>query len=340
MRPTLRQLEYLVAVAEHLHFGRAAAACSVSQPGLSIQVRQAEEILGVRVFERATRRVLVTPEGESVIRRAREILERVDALGEEARASREPLSGRLRLGVIPTVAPYFLPRLLPRVRTAFPALRLFLREDFTLRMLDRLRSGGLDLLFLALPVGGDDLATMPLFDETFVLACPESDPLAARRRITTGDLEMRTVLLLEDGHCLRDQALAVCRNAGMREAGGIQATSLGTLVQMVANGLGLTLLPESAVPVEVSPETQVAVRAFPEPQPRRTLGLVWRAGTARADEYAMFGEFVKSHAARRRSDEGRGRTRGRRPRSVAMPHMRPAAVGAAGHRRDTKRNLR
>lgn len=340
MRPTLRQLEYLAAVAEHLHFGRAAAACSVSQPGLSIQVRQAEEILGVRVFERAARRVLVTPEGESVIRRAREILERVDALSEEAGANREPLSGRLRLGVIPTVAPYVLPRVLPRVRETFPVLRLFLREDFTVRLLARLRSGSLDLLFLALPVGGDDLATMPLFDEAFVLACPEADPLAAVRRIATGDLEMRTVLLLEDGHCLRDQALAVCRSAGMREAAEIQATSLGTLVQMVANGLGVTLLPESAVPVEVSQDTRVAVRRFCEPQPRRTLGLVWRAGTVRASEYAVFGELLKSHAVEHLLVAARNGARRRGRPSATMPPQRRAAAGMARRSRGPQRNPR
>jgi LysR family hydrogen peroxide-inducible transcriptional activator len=286
-RPSVRQLECAVAVADQRHFGRAARACAISQPALSSQVHQLEEELGVRLFERARRGVLVTPAGEAVIERSRAALQALDDVVDAARR-RGPLEGPLQLGVIPTVAPYLLPRWLPRVREAYPALRVFLHEDQTARIVERLRHGELDLLLLALPVAGDDLQAHPLFAEPFLLAAPRGHPLAAggRRRVRERQLEGEPVLLLEDGHCLRDQALALCRHAGARESAEVRASSLTTLVQMVAGGFGVTLIPEGAVPVEVHPDDQVVLRRFEAPEPTRTLGLLWRKASPRAEAFS------------------------------------------------------
>jgi LysR family hydrogen peroxide-inducible transcriptional activator len=327
VRPSIRQLEYLVALAGTRHFGRAAKACSVTQPALSLQIRELEELLGVQLFERGRRQVLVTPAGERIALRAREALRRIDDLLDEARAARRPLTGRLSLGVIPTVAPYLLPLALPAVRAAHPELELLLREDQTQRIVGRLREGELELLLLALPIEGDDLESLPLFEEPFVLAVPTSHPLARNHEpVSEAELAGQPVVLLEEGHCLRAQALALCESAGARESGGIQATSLGTLVQMVANGLGITLLPASSLGVEARPGSGLALRAFTAPQPGRTVGLVWRRGSARADEFRALAEIFRrcapsferwragSGASRPGARPGarRGRTSGRR----------------------------
>ncbi len=308
-RPTIRQLEYLVAVEETRHFGRAARQCAVTQPALSTQIQQLEELLGVQLFERSRRRVVVTPEGEQVIARARRTLRELDDLLDAARAARRSLAGPLRLGVIPTVAPYLLPPLLPRVRAALPELELVLREDQTARLVERLESGGLDLLLLALPVEEAPLEEMPLYDEAFVFVAPEDHRLARARsaKVPESALADEEVLLLEDGHCLRAQALSLCERAGARESARIQATSLGTLVQMVANGLGVTLLPERAVPVEVRADSSLAVRSFRPPAPGRSIGLAWRRGSARAPEHRALGELLQR--------EDRALRRGRRRRS-------------------------
>ncbi len=291
MRPSIRQLEYLVALAGTRHFGRAARACAVTQPALSLQIRELEELLGVKLFERSRRQVLVTPAGQRVIERAREALRRIDDLLDEARAAQRPFTGRLSLGVIPTVAPYLLPRALPAVRAAYPGLELLLREDQTQRILARLRDGDLELLLLALPVEGDDLETLPLFEEPFVLAVPAAHRLASGHGpVTESALSGEPVVLLEEGHCLRAQALALCDAAGARETGRVQATSLGTLVQMVANGLGITLLPATSVEVEARAGSGIALRVFAAPVPGRRIGLVWRRGTARRAEFRALGE--------------------------------------------------
>src|SRR6185295_7414759 len=228
-RPTIRQLESLVAVAETGSFRRAASSLGISQPALSAQVQAAEHALGVQVFERDRRSVLVTPAGEDVIGRAREALVAVDAVMDAARRRAEPLVGPLRLGVIPTVAPYWLPALLPAVRARFPRLELILREDQTERLLAQLDAGRLDVAFLALPVPGD-LTTAVVARESFVLAAPRGARLVGKRgKLTERDLDDQVVLLLEDGHCLRDQALAVCQRGGAIESMGVRATSLPTL---------------------------------------------------------------------------------------------------------------
>jgi LysR family hydrogen peroxide-inducible transcriptional activator len=297
-RPTTRQLESLVAVADHGGFRRAATSLGISQPALSVQVQVAEQLLGVQVFERDRRSVLVTPAGEDVIARAREALSSIDAVSDAARRRAEPLVGPLRLGVIPTVAPYWLPPLLPAVRARFPKLELILREDQTARLLAQLAAGTLDAAFLAIPVPGD-VTTTAVAREAFVAAAPRGSALAVagkRRKLTERDLDEHTVMLLEDGHCLRDQALAVCERGGAIESMEVRATSLPTLVQMVAGGLGVTLLPEAAAAALVQPKGPVVVTPFASPAPGRTLGLAWRTSSARLREFRMLAETLRGEA--------------------------------------------
>jgi LysR family hydrogen peroxide-inducible transcriptional activator len=296
MRPSLRQLEYAVAVADHHSFRKAAAACEVTQPALSTQIAQLERDVGAQIFERDRRRVLVTPAGEELIARARRILGEVDELVDGAGRHREPLSGTVRLGVIPTVAPYLLPLVLPAVRSKHPRLKLVLREDQTARVLADLDAGRLDACVIATPVPGD-LAVAELYREEFLLAAPPRHRLIGRRRVHEGDLAGEETLLLEDGHCLRDQALAVCQGAGAHEAAELRATSLPTLVQMVASGLGVTLLPELAASALVSgPRGGVAVTRLAE-HPGRTIGLAWRMSSARGREFRVLADLIAAEAA-------------------------------------------
>src|SRR5262245_41941177 len=301
IRPSVRHLEYAVALADALHLGRAARARSVTQPALSAQIRALEELLEVRLFERSRRGVRVTRAGAAVIERAREILRSLDELVQAARAEREPLVGSLHLGVIPTVAPYLLPRWLPRVRAEWPRLRLFLHEDRTASLVAGLVEGRLDLLLLALPLRRPDIETLPIFAEPFLLAVPRAHALArSRAPVPESALAQGPVLLLEDGHCLRDQALAVCDEAGAREAEDVRAASLSTLVQMVAGGLGVTLLPASAVATEIRGRA-VAVRPFRPPAPSREIGLAWRRTSPRGDEFRRLGAFLRGLARERRA---------------------------------------
>jgi LysR family hydrogen peroxide-inducible transcriptional activator len=293
--PTLTQLRYLVAVADHLHFRKAAAACHVTQPALTTQIQALEERLGASLVERSKRKVMLTALGREVVARARHILEEAQGIAEIARRARAPLSGPLTLGVIPTIGPYLLPGLLGAVREAFPDLELFLREDQTARLLERLAAGQLDLLLLALPVDAPGVATLPLYDEPFVLAAPPGHPLTRKRRIEQADLAGQEVLLLEDGHCLRDQALAVCAMAGAREGSGFQATSLNTLSQMVANGLGVSLLPLLSADVEARSAPGLVVRRFAKPEPSRRIGLAWRPTSARRAEFELLAQFLSEH---------------------------------------------
>jgi LysR family hydrogen peroxide-inducible transcriptional activator len=292
-RPSIRQLECAVAVADALHFGRAARSCAITQPALSAQIQAFEELLGLRLFERGRRGVIVTTAGAHVVEQARAVLANLDRLVESAASEAEPLTGMLRLGVIPTVAPYLLPPLLPSVRRAWPKLRLVLREEQTSRLVEQLALGSLDLLLLALPVEQAALEEMPLLREPFWFVAPVNHPLArARGPLPESAIAGEEILLLEDGHCLRAQALDVCRRAGAEGPGRIQATSLSTLVQMVANGLGVTLLPERTLPLELRPDTGLAARPFKKPAPSRTIGLAWRPGSARAGEYRLLGQTL------------------------------------------------
>jgi len=274
-RPTLQQLSYLVAVDDHRHFGKAAEACFVSQPALSAQIRELERRLGATLFERGNRKVLPTAVGVTVIERARGVLRDADELVAAARLDPDGLRGPLALGVIPTMAPYLLPGLLPVLTTAHRAVELHLHELKTAEVLRMLRDGGLDLGLLALPVAGDDLVQFPLAEDPFVLALPEGHPLAGTGPVAVEVLGNLPVILLEEGHCLRDQALSVCRLVGTNAA-EMQATGMPTLCQMVATGLGVTLLPRSAVALEARPGTGLTTRPFADPAPSRTVGLVWR----------------------------------------------------------------
>jgi len=295
-RPSIRQLESLVAIAEHGSFRRAAAAIGISQPALTAQIQGVEALLGVQVFERDRRSVLVTPAGEDIVGRAREALAAIDTVTAVARRRGEPLVGPLRLGVIPTVAPYWLPALLPTVRTRFPRLELILREDQTARLLAQLASGQLDVAMLALPVPGD-LTTAAFAREAFVVAARRGSALTKKRgKIHDRDLDDETVLLLEDGHCLRDQALAVCERGGAVESVEVRGTSLPTLVQMVAGGLGITLLPEAAAAALVQAKGPIELGAFAAPVPGRTLGLAWRTSSARLPEFRLLAETLKAAA--------------------------------------------
>jgi LysR family hydrogen peroxide-inducible transcriptional activator len=276
----LRDLKYLVALAEHRHFGRAAAASFVSQPTLSTQIRKLEDELGVTLIERAPRRVMLTPIGEDIAERARGVIAGVEQMTELARRSRDPEAGSVRLGLFPTLAPYLLPHVLPQVRERFPRLELLLVEEKTDVILQRLRDGRLDAGILALPLHDEQLRIEFLFDEPFVLAAPSSHPIAARGALQADDLRDADLLLLEEGHCLRDQALDVCRLAGAGEREGFRATSLETLRQMVAAGVGMTLLPVLAVQPPVPPSSDIVLLPFAGDAPHRRIAMVWRRSSA------------------------------------------------------------
>jgi LysR family hydrogen peroxide-inducible transcriptional activator len=270
-----------VALADERHFGRAAERCYVSQPTLSAQIRKLEEYLGVTLVERQPKRVTLTETGEKVVERARRLLLEADAIVEVAKTDRDPLAGTLRLALIPTVGPYLLPEVARPLRRALPRLKLMLYEYQTGPLLEKLRDGELDLGLLALPVAIDGLATAELYEEPFTLAVPANHALATRERVRIADLEGETLLLLEDGHCLRDQALEVCSRIGVGEAGDYRATSLETLRQMVAAGHGVTLLPELAAAAPVGAARGLKVKPFARPAPSRTIGAVWRKSTTR-----------------------------------------------------------
>jgi LysR family hydrogen peroxide-inducible transcriptional activator len=276
----LRDLRYLVALADHKHFGKAAAACFVSQPTLSTQIRKLEDELEVALVERAPRRVMLTPIGRDVAERARRILDEVSELKESARRTKDPEAGSVRLGLFPTLGPYLLPHVIPQIRARFPRLELLLVEEKTEVILRQLREGKLDAGVLALPLHDDSLHQELLFDEPFVLAVPQSHALAKRETIRMKDLAHETLLLLEDGHCLRDQALDVCELAGAGEKTGFRATSLETLRQMVAANVGITLLPVLAVQPPVPRSGNVRLVPFKAPAPHRQIAMVWRKSSA------------------------------------------------------------
>jgi LysR family hydrogen peroxide-inducible transcriptional activator len=277
----LRDLRYLVALAEERHFGRAAERCFVSQPTLSAQIRKLEEYLGVPLVERQPRRVKLTEAGEKVVERARRALQEADAIVEIARTDRDPLAGPLKMALIPTVGPYLLPHIAGPLRRALPRLKLMLYEYQTAPLLEKLRGGELDLGIIALPMPTEGLETAFLFDEPFTLAVPASHPLAERERVRLDDLKDETLLLLEDGHCLRDHALSVCSRVRLNQEQDYRATSLETLRQMVAAGHGITLLPELAAATPVGTARGMKIKPFARPAPVRTIGAVWRRTTTR-----------------------------------------------------------
>ena len=290
----LQDLRYLVAIADHRHFGRAAEACYVSQPTLSTQLRKLEKELGVELVERSSRHVMLTETGDRVVERARTMLREEAAITEIARQAQDPEAGTLRVGLFPTLGPYLLPHVVPAVHRRFPRLELLLVEEKTEQVLEHLRDGSLDVGVLALPVHDDRLHVEPLFEEDFVLAVPADHPLAKETgEVTTAVLQGQSVLLLEDGHCLRDQALSVCHLAGASERGGFRATSLETLRQMVAAGVGLTLLPELAVQPPVPAPDGVVVRRFATPPPTRRIAMCWRTSHPARDFLPRVAELFR-----------------------------------------------
>jgi LysR family hydrogen peroxide-inducible transcriptional activator len=293
--PTLRQWRYLVALAEIRHFGKAAEACFVTQSTLSAGIQELETQLDAALVDRTKRKVVLTPLGEELASRARELLREAEEMVLLARAASAPLTGPLRLGVIPTISPFLLPRVLPSLRKRVPELKLFLREDLTLRLIDQLQAGKLDLLLIALPFEAGALDTLPLFDDEFLVACRSDNPLANRASVKLDDLADSNLLLLEDGHCLRDHALAACRLPPSPRRDGFAATSLHTLVQMVDSGLGITLLPQLALDAGVLRGTDVVTRPLgtgKKGEAARQIGLAWRRGTQRAKEFQLFGEAL------------------------------------------------
>ena len=286
----LRDLKYLVALADHRHFGRAAAACYVSQPTLSTQIRKLEDELGVPLVERAPRKVMLTPAGREAAERARRIVAEVEQMKEAARRSQDPAAGTVRLGIFPTLAPYLLPHVVPRVRARFPQLELLLVEEKSDELLARLRDGRLDAAVLALPVHDEHLHAEFLFEEPFVLAVPENHPLSRRATLTLDELSSQRLLLLEDGHCLREQALDVCRLSGAHEKTEFRATSLETLRQMVAANVGITLLPTLAVQPPVAHAPNIRLLPFRDARPSREIAMFWRRSSA-------MGEFLTALAA-------------------------------------------
>jgi LysR family transcriptional regulator, hydrogen peroxide-inducible genes activator len=286
---TLRQLRYFDALARHSHFGRAATACGISQPALSMQIKELEEALGAALIERGARQVRLTKFGEEATPRVRGILRSVDELGDFARASRDRLAGRLRIGMIPTIAPYLLPTFIGNLARTHPQLDIHVREGLTSKLIRELEEGRLDMAIVALPVSEPSLAETALFAENFLLVRPGEDegtPVPSRETIH----EMR-LLLLEEGHCFRDQALSFCNMQSSLPRETLDASSLSTLVQMVSAGMGVTLIPEMAVAVETR-SACVSVARFREPQPSRTIGMVWRKTSPLAGQLLQLSEVV------------------------------------------------
>ncbi len=292
--PSLKQLRYLVALEEHRHFGRAATACFVSQSTLSAGLKELEAALDSALVERDNRTVVFTAVGLEVAQRARRVLREAEELAELAAKGREPLSGRLRLGVIPTIAPYLLPRTLPYLRKAYPKLQLYLTEDLTGRLLTLLQDGTLDLVLIALPYHAGEVETLPLFKDGFQLVTRKDNPLAQKKTVALADLKDANLLLLAEGHCLRDHALAACRLP--HADSGFASASLNTLVEMVAGGLGITLLPDMAVPAHVPKSGELVARPFDRGGAGRQIGLAWRTTSGRAEEFREFGAALTKAA--------------------------------------------
>ena len=287
---TLRQLRYFASLARHRHFGRAAESCRVTQPALSMQIKELEEEIGVELVERRTGEIALTATGTEVARRAERILASAQNLVDFAR-HREILAGPLKLGVIPTLAPYLLPKLLPRLQSTYRSLELQLRETQTASLLDELISGDLDCAMLALPLDHADVDTFPLFKDRFLLAMPAGEP-KPRRPLKADDVDQHRLILLEEGHCLRDQALAFCSGRSHDAGSTFGATSLATVMQMVANGYGVTLVPEIATQTEAR-NKRVTLKRFAAPEPGRTIGLVWRKTSPRWRDFEALGLTVK-----------------------------------------------
>ena len=286
---TLKQLRYLSALSHHGHFGRAAEACAITQPALSMQIQELEAELGVPLVERGRGEVAFTDIGREVARRAEQVLAATRDLAEFARHRGRLLTGRMQIGVIPSIAPYVLPKILPVLQRRHPDLRVELRETQTHALIEELHRGALDVIMLALPVHDAEIASLRLFDDPFLLAVPSTDNRPESALVSEQDIDTQRLILLEEGHCLRDQALAVCSSA--RRDMSLGATSLATVMQMVANGYGLTLLPRIAVDVEVR-DDRIKLLRFADPAPGRTVGLAWRRTSPRKVDFVALGQLM------------------------------------------------
>lgn len=291
--PTLKQLQYLVALKDHGHFGRAADACFVTQSTLSAGLRELESLIGITLVERTRRVVRFTPLGLRIAEKAQRVLREAEELGDLARAAGKPLSGDLRMGVIPTIAPFLLPRILPKLRAAWPDLKLYLREETTGAACDSLHRGHLDCVLLALPYHCGDIESVDLFLDRLFVAFPEGEMEAPARGIVADDIDESRLLLLEDGHCLKDHALAACNRPELRAEAAMLGTSLHTLVQMVDNGLGVTLLPKMALDAGILENTHVVAKPLDADHPARRIALAWRRGSPREKEFNLLADALR-----------------------------------------------
>ncbi|WP_120717623.1 hydrogen peroxide-inducible genes activator [Tsuneonella amylolytica] len=292
--PTIKQLQYLVALHENGHFGRAAEASFVSQSTLSAGIRELESLLGVTLVERSRRVVRFTPLGEQVVAKAHRLLREAEELSDLVQASGKPLSGELRMSVIPTIAPFLLPRMLPRLRKERPALKLFLREETTGDALESLHHGRADCVLMALPYATGEVETAHIADDRLFVAFPKNDPRDPPAEIAPASIDEGRLLLLEDGHCLKEHALAACNRPELRGSATMIGTSLHTLVQMVDNGLGLTMLPEMAIDAGILHDTEVVARPLKGKAPSREIALVWRKNSPRADEFRLLADELRA----------------------------------------------
>ncbi len=295
----LRELEYLLAVDEERHFHRAADRCFVSQPTLSGQLKKLEQELGVQLVERNNRQVRMTEAGRAVSDQARRVLNEAQAIQSIARTFHDPMQGELQLGLIPTVAPYLLPVIMPLFKKQYPGLKLWLHEQQTAVLLDKLRTAELDLLILALPVETNEFAEWDLFNEVFWLAVPRQAPLAKKTNLRLADLQDQEMLLLEEGHCLRGQALEVCFSAGAHENAGFRATSLETLRHMVGEGMGMTLIPDLAVPKRRLKSDPVSYVPFRDPKPARRIGMLYRKDSYREAVFQNMAGLIRDNMPER-----------------------------------------
>lgn len=284
----LRDLKYLVSVADLKHFKKAAESCFVSQPALSMQLRKLEDELGVQLLERTNKQVIVTPIGKEIVKRSKKLLQEAEGIKELAKIHNNPFAHEFKLGAFPTLSPYLFPKIVPQITKALPKLKLFLIEERTSELIDKLKQGEIDAALLALPIYEEGLVTEKLFDDPFSLAVPAGHPFAKKKTVTTDELSNENLLLLEEGHCLRNQALEVCTLIGASESQDFRATSLETLRQMVISGLGITLIPKLA---EKADKNIVYIPL--EPEPFRTIGLVWRKTSAKTECFKKIVEITK-----------------------------------------------
>lgn len=294
--PTLKQLQYLVALKDHGHFGRAAEACFVTQSTMSAGIRELETLIGVTLVERTRRVVRFTPLGDRIADKARRVIREAEELGDMARAAGRPLSGEMRMSVIPTIAPFMLPRILPALRRDYPDLKLFLREETTGVACEGLHNGRTDCVLLALPYACGEVTAAPLFDDRLFVAFPDTDLPDPPATIAADDIDETRLLLLEDGHCLKDHALAACNRPELGAQAMMLGTSLHTIVQMVDNGLGVTMLPEMAVESGILDHTHISARPLAAEHATRTIALVWRRASPRERDFRLLAEVLAASA--------------------------------------------